>query len=150
MFVKLHFGNCDPHTCKLSVYRFSFVRQNSEDKYKILLSLPDTPAMRLHPCLFDGGCTQTKNTLWFKILAHILTVAVTEIIWFAKNSSEGTDFPILTEPTGEQLDGADFSKLLPNIPEADMGITMGCNVHCPFPPCSHLEDWGAGRSQRQG
>ena len=22
------------------------------------------------------------------------------------------------------------------------GITMGCNVHCPFLPCSHREDWG--------
>ena len=23
-----------------------------------------------------------------------------------------------------------------------MVITMGCNVQCPFLPCSHREDWG--------
>ena len=34
------------------------------------------------------------------------------------------------------------SKLLSDIPEVDVVITMGCNVHCPFLPCSHREDWG--------
>ena len=24
----------------------------------------------------------------------------------------------------------------------DVVITMGCNVQCPFLPCSHREDWG--------
>ena len=26
--------------------------------------------------------------------------------------------------------------------EGDVVITMGCNVQCPFLPCSHREDWG--------
>ena len=34
------------------------------------------------------------------------------------------------------------SKLLTEIPEVDVVITMGCNVQCPFLPCSHREDWG--------
>ena len=34
------------------------------------------------------------------------------------------------------------SKLLSDIPEVDVVITMGCNVQCPFLPCSHREDWG--------
>lgn len=34
------------------------------------------------------------------------------------------------------------SKLLADIPEVDIVITMGCNVQCPFLPCSHTEDWG--------
>ena len=34
------------------------------------------------------------------------------------------------------------SKLLADIPEVDVVITMGCNVQCPFLPCSHREDWG--------
>ena len=34
------------------------------------------------------------------------------------------------------------SKLLTEIPEMDVVITMGCNVRCPFLPCSHREDWG--------
>ena len=35
-----------------------------------------------------------------------------------------------------------YSKLLSDIPEVDAVITMGCNVRCPFLPCSHREDWG--------
>lgn len=47
----------------------------------------------------------------------------------------------------KQLYGIDMeltqrSKLLADIPEVDVVITMGCNVQCPFLPCSHREDWG--------
>ena len=34
------------------------------------------------------------------------------------------------------------SKLLTEIPEVDVVVTMGCNVNCPFLPCKHREDWG--------
>jgi arsenate reductase len=34
------------------------------------------------------------------------------------------------------------SKLLRDIPELDIVITMGCNVNCPYLPCKHREDWG--------
>lgn len=34
------------------------------------------------------------------------------------------------------------SKLLEDIPEVDIVITMGCNVNCPMLPCSYREDWG--------
>ena len=34
------------------------------------------------------------------------------------------------------------SKLLEDIPEVDIVITMGCNVQCPNLPCKHREDWG--------
>ena len=34
------------------------------------------------------------------------------------------------------------SKLLSDIPEVDVVITMGCNVQCPFLPCQWREDWG--------
>lgn len=33
-------------------------------------------------------------------------------------------------------------KLLREIPEIDIVITMGCNVSCPTLPCKHREDWG--------
>ena len=32
-------------------------------------------------------------------------------------------------------------KLLVDIPEVDIVITMGCNVNCPFLPCRYKEDW---------
>ena len=35
-----------------------------------------------------------------------------------------------------------YSKLLDEIPEVDIVITMGCNVQCPTLPCKHREDWG--------
>lgn len=34
------------------------------------------------------------------------------------------------------------SKLLQDIPDVDIVITMGCNVSCPMISCSHREDWG--------
>ena len=34
------------------------------------------------------------------------------------------------------------SKLLKDIPGADIVIKMGCNVVCPFLPAKHTEDWG--------
>lgn len=34
------------------------------------------------------------------------------------------------------------SKLLQDIPAVDIVVTMGCNVSCPYLPCSHHEDWG--------
>ncbi|WP_196599940.1 arsenate reductase ArsC [Pectinatus frisingensis] len=33
-------------------------------------------------------------------------------------------------------------KLLQDIPEVDIVITMGCNVQCPVLPCAYREDWG--------
>jgi len=40
------------------------------------------------------------------------------------------------------MEKTQYSKLLADIPEVDVLITMGCNVRCPFLPCSHREDWG--------
>ncbi|OPJ60751.1 low molecular weight phosphatase family protein [Clostridium oryzae] len=34
------------------------------------------------------------------------------------------------------------SKLLHDIPKADIVIKMGCNVVCPYLPSKHEEDWG--------
>lgn len=34
------------------------------------------------------------------------------------------------------------SKLLDEIPDVDIVITMGCNVSCPSLPCRQREDWG--------
>lgn len=35
-----------------------------------------------------------------------------------------------------------YSKLLSEIPQVDIVITMGCNVNCPLVPCEYREDWG--------
>ena len=65
--------------------------------------------------------------------------------------SAGTETKPLINPDAvrlmKQVHGIDmeknqYSKLLSQLPEIDIVITMGCNVRCPFLPCKHREDWG--------
>ena len=43
---------------------------------------------------------------------------------------------------GIDMEATQYSKLLSDIPNVDVVITMGCNVHCPHLPCDFREDWG--------
>lgn len=43
---------------------------------------------------------------------------------------------------GVDMEQTQHSKLLSEIPPADIVITMGCNVSCPSLPCRFREDWG--------
>lgn len=43
---------------------------------------------------------------------------------------------------GIDMEATQYSKLLCDIPQVDVVITMGCNVQCPNIPCSFREDWG--------
>jgi protein-tyrosine-phosphatase len=49
---------------------------------------------------------------------------------------------IIKELYGIDMEQTQYSKLLTELPEIDIVITMGCNVQCPFLPCEHREDWG--------
>ena len=49
---------------------------------------------------------------------------------------------LMKQVHGIDMEQTQRSKLLSDIPEVDVVITMGCNVHCPFLPCSRREDWG--------
>ena len=40
------------------------------------------------------------------------------------------------------MEKTQFSKLIQNIPQPDIAITLGCNVNCPNLPCKYREDWG--------
>ena len=40
------------------------------------------------------------------------------------------------------MEKAQYSKLLSDIPPVDVVVTMGCNVKCPFLPCTERFDWG--------
>lgn len=54
---------------------------------------------------------------------------------------------------GIDMEKTQYSKLLADIPEVDIVITMGCNVQCPFLPCRYREDWGledpTGKSEEE-
>jgi len=49
---------------------------------------------------------------------------------------------IMKDQYGIDMELVQRSKLLAEIPELDIVITMGCNVDCPLLPCLHREDWG--------
>ena len=49
---------------------------------------------------------------------------------------------LMKQVHGIDMEATQYSKLLSKIPEVDVVITMGCNVQCPYLPCSHREDWG--------
>ena len=49
---------------------------------------------------------------------------------------------LMKEKHGIDMEETQHSKLLGDIPEVDIVITMGCNVSCPFLPCEMREDWG--------
>ena len=49
---------------------------------------------------------------------------------------------LMKQVHGIDMEATQRSKLLSDIPNVDVVITMGCNVQCPFLPCSHREDWG--------
>jgi len=40
------------------------------------------------------------------------------------------------------MEKTQFSKLISDIPQPDIVITMGCHVNCPYLPCKYREDWG--------
>ena len=49
---------------------------------------------------------------------------------------------LMKQVHGIDMEATQYSKLLSDIPEVDVVITMGCNVHCPHLPCHFREDWG--------
>ena len=49
---------------------------------------------------------------------------------------------LMKQVHGIDMEASQYSKLLSDIPAMDVVITMGCNVQCPYLPCSHQEDWG--------
>jgi arsenate reductase len=40
------------------------------------------------------------------------------------------------------MEKTQYSKLITELPEIDIKITMGCNVICPFVDSKYEEDWG--------
>lgn len=49
---------------------------------------------------------------------------------------------LIKEIYGIDMEKAQYSKLLFDIPEVDVVVKMGCNVVCPYLPADYVEDWG--------
>ena len=55
---------------------------------------------------------------------------------------------IMKEHFGIDMSGQ-YSKLISDIPEPDIVIAMGCNVHCPNIPCKERYDWGLEEKKKK-
>lgn len=53
-----------------------------------------------------------------------------------------TAVKLIKEQYNVDMNKTQHSKILDDIPEVDILITMGCNVECPHVPSKHREDWG--------
>ena len=91
-------------------------------------------------CVHNSCCSQIAEALGKKLAGDVF-----------ESYSAGTE----TKPRINQdavrlmkqvhkidMEATQYSKLLSDIPQVDVVITMGCNVQCPYLPCSHREDWG--------
>ncbi len=59
-----------------------------------------------------------------------------------KNQINQDAVRILKQTHNIDMEETQRNKLLDEIPNVDIVITMGCNVDCPHLPCSYREDWG--------
>jgi arsenate reductase len=49
---------------------------------------------------------------------------------------------LMKQEYGVDMEASQKPKTLESLPDLDVVITMGCNVQCPYLPCSLREDWG--------
>lgn len=59
-----------------------------------------------------------------------------------KNQINPDAVRVVKERYGVDMSRNQRPKLLEELPAADIVITMGCGVACPFLPCKFREDWG--------
>lgn len=90
-------------------------------------------------CVHNSCCSQMAEG-WAKKLGSDVLEAYSA---GTENYPEVKPLTIaVMEEVGVDMSGH-YPKLLTDIPEeVDILITMGCNVVCPFVPCSHRDDWG--------
>ena len=91
-------------------------------------------------CVHNSCCSQMAEALGKKLASDLFGSysAGTEI-----RPQINRDAVRLMKQVHEiDMEATQYSKLLSELPEIDIVITMGCNVQCPFLPCRHREDWG--------
>ena len=91
-------------------------------------------------CVHNSCRSQIAEALGKKLASHVFESysAGTE----TKPQINRDAVRLMKQLHGIDMEAAQHSKLLSDIPEVDVIITMGCNVQCPLIPCSLREDWG--------
>ena len=49
---------------------------------------------------------------------------------------------LMKQRYGIEMEETQRPKLLQELPEVDIVVTMGCGVQCPYLPCRERQDWG--------
>lgn len=91
-------------------------------------------------CVHNSCRSQIAEALGKKVALDIFESysAGTEI----KSEINQDAVRLIKEKYGIDMEKTQRSKLLSELPELDVVITMGCNVKCPYLPCKYREDWG--------
>lgn len=91
-------------------------------------------------CVHNSCRSQIAEAIAKKIASDIFESysAGTEI----KNEINQDAVRIMKQKYNLDMEINQKPKLLENIPNVDIVITMGCNVKCPNLPCKYKEDWG--------
>lgn len=91
-------------------------------------------------CVHNSCRSQIAEAIAKKIASDIFESysAGTEI----KNEINQDAVRIMKQKYNLDMEINQKPKLLENIPNVDIVITMGCNVKCPNLPCKYREDWG--------
>ena len=91
-------------------------------------------------CVHNSCRSQIAEALGKKLAANVFESysAGTEV----KPRINQDAVRLMKQLHGIDMEATQRSKLLCDIPQVDVVITMGCNVQCPTIPCSLREDWG--------
>lgn len=101
--------------------------------------LPDKPAVAFI-CVHNSCRSQMAEALSKLLAADVFRAysAGTELM----PEINQTAVRIIRQNYGVDMNQTQYSKLIDELPEIDIVVTMGCNVICPYIPSRHQEDWG--------
>lgn len=91
-------------------------------------------------CVHNSCRSQIAEALGKHLAADVLECysAGTEV----KSGINPDAVRLMKQHYGIDMELAQRPKLLEELPPVAVVVTMGCNVACPFLPCSRREDWG--------
>ena len=91
-------------------------------------------------CVHNSCRSQMAEALSQLLAGDVFTAysAGTEV----KPQINQTAVKIIRNHYGLDMNQSQYSKLIDELPEIDIVVTMGCNVICPYLPSRHQEDWG--------
>lgn len=91
-------------------------------------------------CTHNSCCSQIAEALGRKYAKDVFESysAGTQI----KDHINPDAVRLMKQRYGIDMEETQKPKLLQELPEVDIVVTMGCGVQCPYLPCRERQDWG--------